>query len=377
MKDLHIPYGLDRITNEIIEPEDAVRGRACNCLCPGCSAPLLSRHPKSDDKRIHFAHDSKHPDAKPIEDCPLSPYVALGMMFRHLAETLNGKPILLNSYCKQINFECCSATSKSVFVTEGSEAFITHCEPSPVIGGVTYDLMLQLSDGKSYFVELIYPGKNKKDLPAAHHLSTAGGIFCVSGPEFLEMMTKDEFKTARYSECVAQFLLTNSRKFWAYHFLESDAEASIRAKHFCKPSYGMSAYSRQRRQHHQPSARVYSGSNYNTTANGYSQYRTPTQTINDAAEAYRKASKGEGGTPGYSSLNPKSAPRYNIQEKHYLLPPSYHNRHDQVPNETELNDPYIESYKCLFCDVEFTAPQGNAPKCPKCNGHLGAQRQLR
>ncbi len=70
MTGLLIPFGLDRNTRDIVEPEDAARGRACNCICPGCAAPLLSRHPK--ENRIHFAHDSKHPEAKPEEECPFS-----------------------------------------------------------------------------------------------------------------------------------------------------------------------------------------------------------------------------------------------------------------------------------------------------------------
>ncbi|MCP4488613.1 MAG: hypothetical protein GY820_15065 [Gammaproteobacteria bacterium] len=44
MSELLIPFGIHRHSGDIVEPEDAPKGRACNCLCPGCKAPLLSRH---------------------------------------------------------------------------------------------------------------------------------------------------------------------------------------------------------------------------------------------------------------------------------------------------------------------------------------------
>lgn len=76
--ELLIPFGVDAASGLIVEPEDAERGQACNCVCPGCKAPLLSKH--SVDRRRHFSHDSSRFDAKPIEKCPFNSAVAVAII---------------------------------------------------------------------------------------------------------------------------------------------------------------------------------------------------------------------------------------------------------------------------------------------------------
>lgn len=378
VKELHIPFGIDRKSRQIVEPEDAERGRACNCLCPRCEAPLLSRHPKSDEKRIHFAHDSKHPEAKPIEDCPLSPYVALGMMLRHIGGNLASQSIKLTAYCKHINFDCCTAQEKSFFVTEDEEVVIVGAVGSPSIGGVSYDLKLTVN-AKSYFVELIYPGKNKKDLPAPEHLLGVGGIFCISGPEFVEMMGKEEFLTARYSDSVAKFLLDHSQKFWAYHYLEAEKEEAFRLTHKCKPNYNRgrvvpnnanSTYQKQ------TSSYVPKYNTYNPVSIPAQHMQPGQQSRKEAAEAYLKASRGEGSTFGGGYADRKATAGYQEHEKHYLLPPSFHaqeeNNAHSIISGTQVAADGI-NYECVFCKVDFVALDGAAPRCPQCQQHLGAR----
>lgn len=232
MKELHIPYGINRHNREIIEPEDAKRGRDCNCLCPGCEAPLLSRHPKSDDRRTHFAHDSKHADAKPIEDCPLSPEVAFAMMARHVARGLAGKTIRLGAHEKSMLTPCCFPSSTLIELIPKQEAVIERAEAFASIGGVQYDLGFTLN-GKSYFVDIVYAGKPKKDLPGAEHLQGIGGILCVAAGQYLAMMMGDEFNKLRYGESVEHFLLNHSSYDWEYHHLEQVKMAEAQQNHKC------------------------------------------------------------------------------------------------------------------------------------------------
>lgn len=378
MKELHIPYGLQRLTREIIEPEDAERGRACNCLCPVCEAPLLSRHPKSDEKRIHFAHDSKHPDAKPIDECPLSPYVALGMMLRHMAETLTGKTIKLTSYYKHLMFNCCTEKQKMLHVIGETDSIIDGVERAPSLGGVVYDLRLSIG-GKSYFVDLVYPGKPKKEIPAAEPLTGIGGIFCISGPEFTDAMERVEFAKTRYSDAVCRFLLSHSRKFWEYHYLEVDLTKAEQAKHVCRPD--VDAFARRKRVNYQTPTYTPKYSTY-----GRESY-TPAQTSPDqikstqeAAEAYLRASTGDTGIKRFKSNAQQEQQHVAIYEDHERssLLPSPFQLGGNEPNQRVITQSYrgeegTGNYECVFCSVKYSSQNGSTPNCPKCKGHLGAR----
>jgi hypothetical protein len=55
MSVIKIPYGLEVPTGRIIHVGEAVRGKACNCVCLGCGSPLLAR--KGPQNPPHFAHE--------------------------------------------------------------------------------------------------------------------------------------------------------------------------------------------------------------------------------------------------------------------------------------------------------------------------------
>lgn len=234
MKELHIPYGIQRLTGAIIEPEDATQGRACDCLCPGCAAPLLSRHPKSDDKRIHYAHDSKHPNAKPIEDCPLSPQVAMAMMARYISESLPGKTIKLGALERDLSFTCCLPGSTFITLVPEQDAIIENSQSSVSYGGVNYDIGLTLN-GLRFFIDIVYGGKPKKELPAREFLDGIGGIMTLNANEYLAMMDNPEYRAMRYSESVEYFLLSYASQDWEYHHTEAESQADARKQHQCPP----------------------------------------------------------------------------------------------------------------------------------------------
>lgn len=73
-----LPFGLK---NGLLVDVNAVpRGKACDCICPACNMPLLTR--KGDSKRHHFAHD---PDFR-TEDCKFGYETALHLMAKQIIE---------------------------------------------------------------------------------------------------------------------------------------------------------------------------------------------------------------------------------------------------------------------------------------------------
>jgi hypothetical protein len=51
--EIRIPFGVDR-TKRVVHISDAARGRACDCTCPGCGAPLTAV--KGSVRQHHFRH---------------------------------------------------------------------------------------------------------------------------------------------------------------------------------------------------------------------------------------------------------------------------------------------------------------------------------
>ena len=232
MNNLLIPFGLDRATNAIVEPEDADRGRACNCVCPGCHAPLLSRHPK--EHRIHFAHDSKHPDAKPEEECPFSSAVAIAMMARELADSLTGKTFFIPEYDCRHQFECCGDT-EDILVTEKKSLTIISAFKKPDCGGQVFDLELGFGEAK-ILVDLFYKGKPiQRVLNEEVFLKEKSGVLAISCDTFDQgSLAKD--KQLRFSDAVLAFLLETGFRRWSFHPRQVTLADKVRSSHQCRPS---------------------------------------------------------------------------------------------------------------------------------------------
>src|ERR1700730_16969980 len=51
--EIRIPFGVDR-TKRVVHISEVERGRACDCMCPGCDAPLTAV--KGAVRQHHFRH---------------------------------------------------------------------------------------------------------------------------------------------------------------------------------------------------------------------------------------------------------------------------------------------------------------------------------
>lgn len=232
MSSLLIPFGLGRISKAIIEPEDAVRGRACNCICPGCHAPLLSRHPK--EHRVHFAHDSKHPDAKPEEECPFSSAVAIAMMARELAELLPGQVFEIPDYAYAHHFECCCKTEE-LLVAGKKSLTITSARKKPSCAGQTFDLELGFGKAK-ILVDLFYKGKPPQCIENTEVLAEEkSGVLYISCDTF-DIGVLAQNKQLRFSDAVLAFLLDTGFRCWSFHPRQLVMAAKIEASHQCRQS---------------------------------------------------------------------------------------------------------------------------------------------
>lgn len=232
MTGLLIPFGMDRNTKEIVEPEDAARGRVCNCICPGCHAPLLSRHPK--ENRIHFAHDSKHPEAKPEGECPFSSAVAIAMMARELAGSLPGKVFEIPDYYFKFCFGCCDVTKKSL-VTSHKRLAITGASKKPSCAGQTFDLELSFG-GAKILVDLFYKGKPPQLVENTEIFAEEkSGVVAISCDTF-DVSTLAENKSIRFSDAVLDFLLEAGFRHWSFHPRQLTLAAKLTDSHKCQPS---------------------------------------------------------------------------------------------------------------------------------------------
>lgn len=232
MTGLLIPFGLDRNTRDIVEPEDAARGCACNCIYPGCQAPLLSHHPK--ENRIHFAHDSKHPEAKPEEECPFSSAVAIAMMARELVGSLPGKLFEIPDYEYEYSFDCCGAIEE-LLVTEQKRLTITSARKKPSSAGQTFDLELSFGEAK-ILVDLFYKGKPPQLVENTEVFAEGkSGMLAISCDTF-DVSALAENKNIRFSDAVLEFLLKTAFRRWSFHPRQLTLTAKLADSHRCQPA---------------------------------------------------------------------------------------------------------------------------------------------
>ena len=229
MIDLLIPFGIDRSSGGIVEPEDAPRGRTCNCLCPGCRAPVLSRHPKKN--RRHFAHDSKHELAKPEEACPFNPAVAVAMMAKELASSLSGKALRTPAYEAVQEYACCRDTDV-VLVASESRVVINSASASVAEYSHAFDLKFVVG-GYPIFVDLVYKGKPAMTLRESDLQAVKVGVLAINCDSFSTDRLKNN-RSVRFSQVVAEFLLDTGYREWRFHPRTTIVAQKARDEHKCR-----------------------------------------------------------------------------------------------------------------------------------------------
>jgi hypothetical protein len=212
MSELLIPFGIHKVTGEIVEPEDAPKGRACNCLCPGCKAPLLSRHPK--EKRYHFAHDSRHKDAKPEEECPFNSAVAVAMMVREVVTQVVGKMLETPPLEVMEHYACCGGYDV-LQVSRGASNVIDSAQASTKAFGHHVDLLLEVA-GYPILVDLVYKGKPPIMVDENSLQEEKAALLELDCDSFSISTLKCD-RNLRFSDAVLAFLLKAGERAWRFH----------------------------------------------------------------------------------------------------------------------------------------------------------------
>lgn len=250
---LLIPFGISYATAEIIEPEDAPRGRACNCYCPGCEMPLLARHPSErEDKKVevrhHFAHDSSHPKAKKsvIEECPFNGELAIALMARNLS----GKFVSQKIRFPEFSFW---DLGKHGRVTDEKWLTIDTIETEVMALGHKFDF--KLGFGQHYvLVWLSYDGGRPMpdiEQEVRAEMKGAGVLEIEVTRQTLSLFR--EYK-GRFSDFVHSFFLNEGYRKWVYHPRQDAVERKgkeIMEKLFMQSIVEKNAFKRENYQYKQ------------------------------------------------------------------------------------------------------------------------------
>ncbi|UTV98796.1 hypothetical protein KDW99_16285 [Marinomonas rhizomae] len=212
--DLLIPFGLSNTTNEVIEPHEADRGRACDAYCPGCKTPLLSRHPQDTETRIHFAHDSRHPKAskKTIQDCPFNGPLAIALMARALAPQLSGESLSNPELNIRVSCKLCNSEIFTDSVSIKNSITIKKAESSYTKFGALFDLRIELGNA-SILIWLAYADR---PLPEIEYKNLERiGVLKIDVNSFDSFQFKRGTKS--FQDSVKDFLLLDGKREWIYH----------------------------------------------------------------------------------------------------------------------------------------------------------------
>ncbi|MCP3687441.1 MAG: hypothetical protein GY784_03420 [Gammaproteobacteria bacterium] len=231
MSELLIPFGIHRHSGDIVEPEDARKGRDCDCLCPGCKTPLLSRHPKV--KRYHFAHDSRHELAKPEAVCPFNSALAVALMVKNIAPSLTGQLIGTPGYRLPLDFDCCWEKTRYIPISRGSMVHIDAIEVSASFKAHRFDLLVTTGN-YSILIDLLYKGKSAASMPLSELTASDPGILELDCDSFSIASLKAD-RSKRFSTAVSDFVLKKGSRTWRYHPRQQAVLQLARDKHRCHP----------------------------------------------------------------------------------------------------------------------------------------------
>ena len=99
MAELKLTYGKDS-NGRLVHVDDVLRGMACNCTCPECSAELMAK--QGEKKQWHFAHANG-------ADCAGARMTALHMLAQQILE--KEKQVMLPNYSNGREQHACKCQS--------------------------------------------------------------------------------------------------------------------------------------------------------------------------------------------------------------------------------------------------------------------------
>ena len=365
MSDLLIPFGIHRETGDIVEPEDAVTGRACNCLCPGCKAPLLCKHPKK--KRDHFAHDTRHQDARPEQKCPFSSAVAVAMMVRNIASEYVGK--LLQTPALSVEERCSRCgVRKMIAVTGAASNRIDAAAANVSMHGHRFDLQLSVS-GFPVMVDLVYRGKPAADIDERALQADRIAVLELNCDRFSIKALKKS-RQIRFSQAIMAYFLNARNKSWRLHPRAQLLREQERQQHHCRKP--------KRRKKFKPKKIVFEPvepilyTDEDAPVLGMDVDEVLTFGDDDSDDGIAASTVDEEGFV----MKVHAAPEKNKAQKPATpsgsLSEDYLSARGQVKPEQDV----IKRFECVLCKTSWVHHGRGRWQCPVCHSHLYA-REIR
>lgn len=194
-----IPFGIDILTNKLLDSRQVKRGLACGCVCPECNAPLEAVHGKK--RKWHFRH-AKGATVKTICIHPLESSIHMKAKELFGAITVFKLP--------KVSIKPGNKVDEIVFA-EAKDYYITKVESEYRQDGndVIPDIVLFSGEEKIYVEILVSHAVDDKKIEKLQKRGVPTlEIDLGKDKDFLESLTEDEFKTIIF-EC-------EDNKEWVY-----------------------------------------------------------------------------------------------------------------------------------------------------------------
>lgn len=208
-----IPFGLDRVSLQLVDVGSVKRGSACGCICPSCKTPLMARH--GDKNAWHFAHRSQNVHDKTRKQCDYSFAVSVRLMIRQLSNNgLKFRTPGLESSAELFSEFFNKRFNLDYPVTEESLLELDDVEVGTQFSGVTVDVLGYVK-GIPFIVFVTYKDR-KIPLELEHPTITMCGVVELNVDSLPRLFKQEE--NGQYQEILRSFIEDKTDgKVWTYH----------------------------------------------------------------------------------------------------------------------------------------------------------------
>jgi hypothetical protein len=201
-----IPFGLRLSDQQFVDASEVERGRKCNCICPSCKTPLITR--QGEVNEWHFAHVSKGVSKETENECEYSFWVSVNLMAKRVIETALSISVP--------SFVMYTSDAKEVKLTEQKEIFFDNVKIEQKMNSVSVDAILKIGEF-SIFVIFTTPNKpfDNNILDAIDN--NKAGILEISLSDAYQWLFGHK-NQGKYTQALKLNILSNvDCKRWLYH----------------------------------------------------------------------------------------------------------------------------------------------------------------
>lgn len=208
-----IPFGLDVVSEQLVDVGSVKRGNACGCICPSCKTPLVARH--GDKKVWHFSHRSQNTHNKTRKECEYSFVVSVRLMIRQLSnEGLKFRTPKFECPIPAYSDYSHVSSDFSYVVTKESLLELSNVQVGTDFCGVVVDVLGYI-EGIPFVVYITYKGRPVPSELISPSVTRSGVVEL--NVNFLPGIFKKE-ENGQYKEVLRRYVENEvSGKAWVYH----------------------------------------------------------------------------------------------------------------------------------------------------------------